>query len=644
MPKAVRNLEANEDWWDKWEQYAKEQAWQDKSYTEIYKEADSLGISHEEAWNKYRAEYDELRSQFNEEMKATQEVRQQALTIRNNSLDSTCSVYQRTDRILTGLDITVQVTDDPQDHTPAWNDGKTITFNSNKIAEINEETLISLHGLNYHEVAHLLFTPRMGTELGKWVQENKLMQPFNMLEDARAEHLLATKYPSVRPFLIATIGDYLIDDPRLLGDSFTLLAGRKYYSYEARKQSAMLYAKKYGMEQAKLVYSLINEYRRLAFPRDYARAQEIISEFAKFANDVDGPNGCGHRPLLRNGRPESGKSQEQLQEGTEPNEDSLFDSDKNSSGQSDKSDSDSDGKAGEGKWNTDKDEALLDELQTAVERAKSDKSLRAKVRDTQKAITADTSTKTLLPKQTPTLREPEGYEITVGRAFAQELERLRIDADPTWFREKPTGKLNVRRAMNADVNDINKLFDRWEIGDDSHDIEACILIDRSGSMYRDIGSACRASWIIKRAIERINGSVTVMTFNHSSKVLYSAEQKASSKVAVVDASGSTDPYYALLETERVMSQSRKASKLVFLLTDGQFYGEKNDPIIERLNKLGCNTNLVYLADNQATVEWAQKTDNLDSLSHGAHNFRVITNPMDLVKVAKDVVRYHLTRR
>ena len=643
MPRAIRTIDSddNETWWANWYKFLKANGWRTLTPQEMANEANNLGISFDDFVAQYHAEYTNLRDTFTTEMDEQSESRQQLLQIRNNSLDSTCSVYQRADRILTGIDVTVQVSDDKETDTPAWNDGKVITFNSSAIKEIDEATITGLHGLNYHEIGHLLFTPRIGTDLGKWVTENDKQVPFNILEDAREEHLLVTKYPSVRPFLIATIGDYLIEDVDRLADSWILMAGRKYYSLLARQYSAALYADRHGLEQAKIVYALINEYRTLAFPRDYQRAKEIIEAFEPYCNGVETPNGCSQRTVLRNGRPESGKSQEQLQAAAAANDkaDNVFDGP--STGQSNEGGDDKDGKPVNDKWNDDKEESLLQELEQQVRSAKSDKIVKDKVRDTQKAIKADSSTKTILPRQNGEYFPPALNEITASRSFSQELERLRIDSDPAWLRERPSGKLNVKRAMQADVNDINKLFDRWHIGNDDYDIEACILIDRSGSMTYDIGNACRAAWIIKRAIEKINGSVTVMTFNHASKVLLSAEQKATANIPIVEASGSTDPYYALLETERIMTQSRKATKLVFLLTDGQFYGGKNDNTIKRLNDIGCITNLIYLAGNDVTKKSLEERSDDKSINHGANNFRAIVNPMDLVKVAKDVVRSHL---
>jgi hypothetical protein len=184
---------------------------------------------------------------------------------------------------------------DDQASAPAHNDGKNITFNATLIKELDDETVRSLHGLNYHELAHLLFTPRIGTALGKWVMEKvsktikvdshrynhetqqrepfsydyaveELAEPrrltaFNILEDSRAERLLTIKYPSVKPFLTVLISDYIIEQPEQLGEAFYLLAGRMYLDRELRALSARLYADKYGEDRARAIYEVMAEYR-----------------------------------------------------------------------------------------------------------------------------------------------------------------------------------------------------------------------------------------------------------------------------------------------------------------------------------------------------------------------------------------------
>ena len=690
MAKHIRkNVEYdNSEAWQRWAEWERENAdllaELDYSQKAIDKVVAETGRDRNEVYLERQQAYWEMREIWRSDEYARQMKDGDYLIIRNNKLDSACAIYQKADRILTNLPVEVFLNDDPAS-APAHNDGKNITFNASLIKDLDDETVRSLHGLNYHELAHLLFTPRVATALGKWVMEkvtktitvdthrynpvNQKTEPFsytheieelaeprrlhafNILEDCRAERLLTIKYPSVKPFLTVLISDYIVEQPEQLGEAFYLLAGRMYLDRELRALSARLYSDKYGEDRARAIYEVMAEYRKLIFPRDYTRAQELITTLVNLLpEETSGrhggqgghggsPTGCGHRPLMRNGKPQSEKAQDELDKQDGEESVSPF------------------AKVGEGgDTNTgkiDKDHShfnevakeLVDKAQEQAERAKADKSLQQKVRDTVGAIARDNSTKSILGVARTTKQEPAQSEVVASRLFAQELERLRIDSDPAWITEMPTGKLNVQRAMNADINDINKLFNRWEMGNDDYDIEACILMDRSGSMWSQMGAVCRSAWAIKRAIEKINGRVSVMTFGDVSRTLYTADEKAkATEVRMVESAGGTDPSGALKETERIMSLSTAKTRLVFVLTDGAFNSGENDVIIKKLKDGGVYTSIVFLGHEDYVKRIMDRPDELEQMRHGANDLQFIGNPNDLVKVAKSVVRHNVKGR
>jgi hypothetical protein len=124
-------------------------------------------------------------------------------------LGALCRVYEQADRVLTGDPLIVNVVQGGP--APAWSDGAAIYLNSEQINEMDLETLTQVSGLNYHELAHHLYSPRRGTELMKWVMDNNYMESTNMLEDQRIETLLCARYPSVAPYLTATCSRWLME-------------------------------------------------------------------------------------------------------------------------------------------------------------------------------------------------------------------------------------------------------------------------------------------------------------------------------------------------------------------------------------------------------------------------------------------------
>ena len=123
--------------------------------------------------------------------------RDEETQVRSVRLNALCRVYEQADRVLSGDPVIVKVV--PDGPAPAWSDGASISINASQIEDMDLETLTQVNGLNYHELAHHLYTPRRGTDLMKWVLDNNYMQAFNMLEDQRIETLLVARYPSIAP-------------------------------------------------------------------------------------------------------------------------------------------------------------------------------------------------------------------------------------------------------------------------------------------------------------------------------------------------------------------------------------------------------------------------------------------------------------
>ena len=68
---------------------------------------------------------------------------------------------------------------------PAWSDSDNIWFNDAMMGDLADvNTVLGVKGLSLHEVAHIMLTPRTGSNLAKDVQRENLWRAFNALEDA----------------------------------------------------------------------------------------------------------------------------------------------------------------------------------------------------------------------------------------------------------------------------------------------------------------------------------------------------------------------------------------------------------------------------------------------------------------------------
>jgi len=574
-----------------------------------------------------------------------------------NRLNAISGVYQKADRIITGdASLTVSVIEDKTMDTPAMSNGKEIVFNANLIEDLNADTITSLHGINYHEVAHVLFSPRAGSDLGKFIKEKKLLRATQFLEEGRVEKLLTSKYPSTKLFLEATSTDYILKSASSeWGEHFPVITGRTYLPLDIRQIIADKFIARYGMAMATTVHDIVHEYRSLVFPRDFDRAKQLLIQFANLVGyDQDqnkqptwGKQKCGGG-IPTKGRPEGQAEQERLQ-GKNNNEskEQLSNAVGEGAGGSESADYE-----GEDKNFTKDDSAIADKLTDRMNQIKSNPIVKREINETRKAINNSDEMRSAMKRKTTVDKLPSPTALSLSRRFGSELERLVRDNDPHWERFLPSGKLNIGRTMNPDINSIDKVFDVWDTGNENTDIEAVILMDNSSSMGGMMKSVSENAWVIKRGIEAIQGSVTVYSFNNESKLIYDKGERAKpNSYRYVESNGSTNPIRALIESERLFTTTKKPIKLAFIVTDGEWEAtEECNSIISSLNNMGVLTCVVFLDDygnyshlvEQSHLGETWAIEQIARLRHNARVFRAVATPADVLKLATTIVKETLT--
>lgn len=603
-------------------------------------------------------------------------------------LGALCRVYEQADRVLTGDPLIVNVM--PDGPAPAWSDGAAIYINQKEITEMDIETLTQVTGLNYHELAHHFYTPRKGTELIKWVLDNNYMEATNILEDQRIETLLVARYPSVAPYLINTCARWLGSSPDELEGVYPLVRGRRYLPVEIREAYRDAFA---FPEVIPSIIDIVDQYRLLAFPKDYKKAQELIERFNDEvlkpfkSSDIPmsgGPNGCGRRDPISKGRPEPGKAQEMdaKRAGNQGTTESVYVAKpKNKVEPANTNTPDVSEQAAKMPVPQSAADALTlralnqeatkdtppsltpgeghhaskggipdninDMLDKAIDSVYDNKAVQQDIKAKQRVIVGgdgkfDESNKmgkfdlTSVPHET----------IVMYRRFAKELERLRDECEPSWNKGVPSGRLNVQRVING--CEIDEAFDRWEEGNDGADVEAVILVDRSGSMSSNQNdkNASLACWTIKRALEAIDAPVTVYAFDDQTEIAYKRSDRANkTHYKFIYGNGGTNPYGALVAAEQLLMSSRKKNKMLFIITDGVFNAEKNDELIARISKRGILTAMTLIMDKRDMEYYTNANQyNESSFRHGAEVFGHINSARDLVPFAKSVVMGAIKKR
>lgn len=289
-------------------------------------------------------------------------------------LQGMLSVFARADRTLSGLPVECKMEHHPGKNAPAWSDGKTITFNAPKVGSIHTtDDYIKVTGLNFHELCHIMYTPRVGSYIVDQVVVNNAFHAFNILEDQRIESMMAAKYLSTKAYFQMVILRYLLNDKSTWDRQHILTYGRRYLPDTVRDELRRRF--KHQADLAELE-DLIDSYRQIAYPSDEQQALHIIlrfkallQKFQQDANTQPPPDPFGHsgncRPEVTEGQPYDGEQQEDTQtwveEGYDDWEDPEEDDDdqQGAGGESDEADDseddESDGPGQGGDWEDDDD-------------------------------------------------------------------------------------------------------------------------------------------------------------------------------------------------------------------------------------------------------------------------------------------------
>lgn len=269
------------------------------------------------------------------------------------------SVLGRSNRIVTGEPVTLQVTDERNapshtgPETPGWTDGETIWLNGQVLSKAiiangaSAEMILALKGVNYHELAHVLFSPKSKQEIAQKIwredasaggQTRNLWYAFNVLEDLRAEMMFVTDYNTAIAYYSNMVAEWILRNPaNTLDDMWPLLSGRYYLRPDLRRAARDAFAVKYGRSLADDVENIVRPYLRVVFPRDTNRALVAVRKFADLLNSIvpvggtmlPPPSGTHHDPTAAGetgaGGGFKGESNEWRQKDTAPYRDEFLD-------------------------------------------------------------------------------------------------------------------------------------------------------------------------------------------------------------------------------------------------------------------------------------------------------------------------------
>lgn len=244
---------------------------------------------------------------------STQGVEQRAgIAVR---LDAWRAVFEKTNRIVTGRAVTVSIADKSDiphgmDEVPGWSDGETIHFNGPLLLDMLKandtvNAVLRLKGLNYHELSHVLYTPRQSDELPKRIvqkakddRDSSWWYAFNALEDQRIETWFTSVYGPSRRYFEAAVLEWLVKSGNT--EAAILTYGRKYLPSTLRVKAGRVFIQKHGLSLYAEFQKVIDEYIGIILPRDTVKAYTLIVKYRELLKKMQAPapalpvpdNGC----------------------------------------------------------------------------------------------------------------------------------------------------------------------------------------------------------------------------------------------------------------------------------------------------------------------------------------------------------------
>jgi Mg-chelatase subunit ChlD len=453
-------------------------------------------------------------------------------------------------------------------------------------------------GINYHELAHVLFTcsfKRLYEELkndylkydpkfASYDPKKKkhllksVLRIFNVFEDGRAENLLGNKYGLAISYFKGTFYNFLYNSIKEKCDNgeeinevdCALIVGRKYVDLDVRKWILNEYIKQNPdeyEEKAKRVNSYINKYIMLSWRKDRAEMKTLVLGF--FFEFV--------LPRMEDAEKSQSQSSQSIDDMLEGMESSINNMDDDDIAEDIEDDS-------MGKLKKDmcdeanQEEAEVDgeapdekEVENKVEEEK--QKAQQDIEDEKKNIEKKMGNMPFDIKENPNVSdEVVKPEMTKKRLqLEKKLKQYISKCRNGYVTRKKSGTVDVGEARRGEHKGSVKIFKRYRNNVKKMlDIDIAFVLDCSGSMneYKRMTIASEQLWIASKACESVGA--TVKTFTFASQPLGELKTvKNNLAYKRPRATGGTHISSSLVLAEDYLRTSKRNNKWLIALTDGE---------------------------------------------------------------------------
>lgn len=485
---------------------------------------------------------------------------------------------------------------------PAWTDGKLVTING-FVEPVytalrdgwTEDDIFVVTALNYHELAHCFFMPRIESEFCKRVRDAGYWQELNILQDMHDESMFVGRYRPSRNYFVRIAVEYLARTKHQIDSNYVLIAGRKFLPDDIRDYFLENFAKPDIVDD---IDRISTEYNDAVYPRDEEKMFTLIEEYHELLKELspEGAGGIAQVSEHQEGQspdgsvmvPASGSTiteeeqesagkrggSEQGQESAKADDEGEAPGEGDADAEGEPGDDEKDGKGGassphggQGHERPSLDNILEDAARRATEEVAQELGEKADALD---AAQADyrLDIDQLPHRELPLDDDTANAERKVNHA----LRRLKESFDPGWYKGEEQGRLDFNKLIGHNVTGRTDVFKRWDDGvNDVLDIEAVIAVDLSGSMASLARPTAKALWVTHTALKSHDAEVTVLGYNTDVFLMRQRGERPETFIREYGVGGGTSLSPAILEANKVFASSPRPLKMFFVITDGGWW-------------------------------------------------------------------------
>ena len=582
-----------------------------------------------------------------------------------NDLDVSL-LLQKTNRILAG-DEKIVVRDLTNRNAPACADcTKSSIFINYKFAQ-NLKTLKTLFdyltlikGLNYHELAHILFTDYSINKITKFLQEkysqnsqkanavyvqiDDYRRNLNLLEDCRIESLFYILYPRARYYFTFTASNIILKDyfdkytPEQLISTYLVLYGRKFMGIGENKLA--IARLRLGLikkiEDAKGIKFdiklLIKEAEKIVdeyiIEKDSIERLELAYKLTLLMTDAN----VNLNSSSDDGSIEKGKARKGTKQRISDASDKLSEEMKkgeNKSGKIEKSDNkdnkentkeekekDTDAKNG------DTEKLLNDMLESMKEDVENSDEIQNEIR---KEISSLTASNSEFGGYSGNILEFDKSANEIKRV-ENILRRLRGDLSSQLFRFQKKGKVDILSVMKSQKNGNFNIFRKLKQNRiDKSKLGVVFLLDTSGSINADdFRNEISATYCFTNALEKLDNKIEVIEFSTTCKTLKKFNSEGDWKRTYCGGTRVLPPLEVAIKDLILLKRNESIENLfIIVVSDGCFDEDavRLTPTLEKAKKSGIKTMWINASaykqarpEVQRLFNWFFQIKNLSDLS------------------------------